>query len=335
MDGRLVMEIPSSQWLNRLHNGIFKSLSSKFMKIRSHNFWVYLLVLSGLAVGQVSWGQSEESARPPNAGGDNPQGLPHSDRERSPGMPHPEGESKGERGDWRSKPPMPGQGLNGERFGGDRDRRGSGGGKSLGGHPPMWGAGFERLSEDQKRRVRDALSKAWGKPEVIGARDRLIEANDMMRRAIHEALMEIDPEIAKILASMKESEGMGGRGEPPRLPPVESPDFPVAALKRLEMELLVFSPPERKEQTRQLLAKMMEMPAVQESVARLKQAPVKDRMRVMEELRRLYREVVGEELKAFRARQNELSVRRQPADIPARTEPAAVNPESPDSPTAR
>lgn len=185
----------------------------------------------------------------------------------------------------------------------------------------MWGEGFERLSEDHKRRVREALATAWGRPEVTDARDRLMEANEVMRRVIHEALLEIDPEIAKILASMKEHEGMGGRGGPPRLPPVESPDFPAAAIKRLEMEMLVFSPPERKEQTRELLARVLAKPAVQEAVTRLKGASIADRMKVMEELRKLYREVVSEEFKALRARHSETGVRRPPSEGEGDSEP--------------
>jgi hypothetical protein len=238
-------------------------------------------------------------------------------------MPPREGGPKGEpreRGDWR-----PGQGPSpeGERFGGDRERRGSGGGKGLGG-PPMWGGGFERLSEDQKRRVREALGKAWGRPEVAEARDRMMEANEAMRRVIHEALLEIDPEIAKILATMHGGEGHGGRGEPPQLPPVESPHFPDAAVKRLEMELLVFSPPERREETRQLLTRVLERPQIQEGVKRLKAAPIGERLRVMEDLRKLYREAVGEELKAFRGRSREPGAKRPPS-----TEPPVSKPDAP------
>jgi hypothetical protein len=66
----------------------------------------------------------------------------------------------------------------------------------------MFGEGFERLTEEQKVRVREALGKAWGRPEVSEARDRMMKANEEMRDAIHAALKEIDPEMAMLLANV-------------------------------------------------------------------------------------------------------------------------------------
>ncbi len=251
-------------------------------------------------------------------------------------LPPPEkaGEGKVER---RERLPMGGLGPPGEWKPGDRERRGPGGSKGMGGPPPMWGAGFERLSEDQKRRVREALGKAWGRPEVAEARDRLMQANETMRKVIHDALMEIDPEIAGVLASMKGPEGRGHGEPPPRLPPVESPEFPGAALKRLEMELLVFSPPERREETRQLLGRVIETPAVKEMVNQFRQAPVEERMQVMENLRRLYRETVGEQLQAYRNRNREPGIKRAPdgkSTPGADSENPASPPAAPAAPSA-
>ena len=298
------------------------------MKKRCSYFWVSLLVVAGWATAQLGWGQSETPPAAVEPAREKPVPPPAVREERLLGMLPREGGPKGEpreRGDWR--PGLgPGPGPEGERFGGDRDRRGSGGGKGMGG-PPMWGGGFERLSEEQKRRVREALGKAWGRPEVAEARERMMEANEAMRRVIHEALLEIDPEIAKILATMHGGEGHGGRGEPPQLPPVESPHFPEAAIKRLEMELLVFSPPERREETRQLLTRVQERPQIQEGVKRLKAAPIGERLRGMEDLRKLYREAVGEELKAFRGRSREPGVKRPPT-MEAPAESPVAKPET-------
>ena len=160
----------------------------------------------------------------------------------------------------------------------------------------MFGDGFERLTEEQKGRVREALGKAWGRPEVSEARDRMMKANEEMRDAIHAALKEIDPEIATLLASMRGPEPWGGRGEMPKMPPAESPDFPGAVVKRLEMELLAFSPPERREEARKLHGRLLEMPEIRVAVEKLNEASVGDRMGAMEILRRVYREGVGREI---------------------------------------
>jgi len=216
-----------------------------------------------------------------------PGDIPEGDEKREappPPPPPPHGPQPSERGDWRPEEER------GDRRGGDRFGPG---GKGPGGRPPMYGEGFERLSEDQKRRVRDALAKAWGRPEVADARDRMMKANEEMREAIHGALKEIDPEIATLLANMRGPEPWGGRGEMPQMPPPESPDFPNAVVKRLEMELLIFSPPDRREEARTLHGTLLGQPEISAAVKKLKEVAVPERMAAMEELRRLYREGVG------------------------------------------
>lgn len=204
----------------------------------------------------------------------------------------PPGEIGKDRPDWRGR-----GGPEGERHNGDR--RGPPG-KSMGGRPPMWGEGFEKLSEDEKRRVREALGKAWGRPEVAAARDRLMAANEEMRRVINTAVMEIDPGVAKILHGIRGPDGFPGRGEPPRLPPVEAEEFPTAVVQRLEAELLLFSPPERRDAARELHARLIAQPAIGEAVVRLKNARPGDRLSAMEDLRKVYREAVSTELRKRR-----------------------------------
>lgn len=210
---------------------------------------------------------------------------------RPPDKPPGEGRDRSE---WRGR-----GGPDGERHGGDR--RGPPG-KSLSGRPPMWGEGFEKLNEQEKTRVREALGKAWGRPEVAAARDKLMAANDEMRRALNAAVQEIDPEAAAILSKMRGPDGHAGpgRGEPPRLPPVESDDFPVAVVKRLETELLIFSPPERRDAARELHARLLAKPAIGEAVRRLNSAATGERIKAMEELRKIYREAVSEEWRKLR-----------------------------------
>jgi hypothetical protein len=164
----------------------------------------------------------------------------------------------------------------------------------------MYGEGFEKLSEDQKRRVREALAKAWGRPEVAEARDRMMKANDDMRDAIHGALKEIDPEIATLLASMRGPESWGGRGELPKMPPPEAPEFPEAVVKRLEMEMLAFTPPERREEARKLHGVLLAQPEISAAVKKLNEVPVPERVMAMEGLRRVYREGVGRHASKFR-----------------------------------
>lgn len=234
-----------------------------------------LLLTGGLFLAGAALGQTEEK---PDAGKLPGEGTP------PPPPPPPSGPNPPGRGDWH-----PGE-ERGDRRGGDRYGPGS---KGPGGRPPMYGEGFEKLSEDQKRRVREALAKAWGRPEVAEARDRMMKANDDMRQAIHGALKEIDPEIATLLASMRGPEPWGGRGEPPRMPPPESPDFPREVVKRLEMELMVFSHPDRREELRKLHGVLLGQPEISAAVKRLNEAPVPERMAAMEALRRVYREGVG------------------------------------------
>jgi hypothetical protein len=228
-------------------------------------------------VGGVVLGQSGEPPRrepPPGEGGAKPPPMMRPPNEGGPPMG---------RGDRR-----PGEDRGDMRGGGDR--------YGPGGRPPMFGDGFERLTEEQKVRVREALGKAWGRPEVSEARDRMMKANEEMRDAIHAALKEIDPEIATLLASMRGPEPWGGRGEMPKMPPAESPEFPGAVVKRLEMELLAFSPPERREEARKLHGRLLEMPEIRVAVEKLNEASVGDRMGAMEILRRVYREGVGREI---------------------------------------
>jgi hypothetical protein len=103
------------------------------------------------------------------------------------------------------------------------------------------------------------------------------------------------------------------------------------------MELMVFSPPERREETRQLLDRVMQTPAVKEMVNQFRQAPVEERMQVMENLRRLYRETVGEQLRAYRNRNREPGSKRAPdgKSAPgAESENPASPPAAPTAPAA-
>jgi hypothetical protein len=162
--------------------------------------------------------------------------------------------------------------------------------------------GFEKLSDEQKQRVRAALGKAWSRPEVSAARDRVMRANEELKRELNKALEEIDPDSAALVASLRPpgGDGHGGRLGPPVLPPPESPDFPDAALRRLELELVTFTSPERRDEMRRLHQKLVGEEPVSEAVRDLRAAPPDRRPRAMEHLRRVYRARLDEVFKARR-----------------------------------
>ncbi|WP_346333666.1 hypothetical protein [Prosthecobacter sp. SYSU 5D2] len=206
---------------------------------------------------------------------------------------------KGERGD---KPPGFGPPRGGER-GGDRggergsDRRS--GMPGYGGRPPMRHDGFDKLPEEEKKRVREALDKVWSRPEVIAAKDKAMRANEEMRDTIRESLGKIDPGAAAILARIEPKDHFDPR-DLPRLPPPDSAEFPDIMVKRLGMELISFSRPERREDTRKLHERVMAQPQVAEAVARVVSTTGEERIQAVQKLRELYREAVGREFHAAR-----------------------------------
>jgi hypothetical protein len=164
--------------------------------------------------------------------------------------------------------------------------------------------GFEHLDEDQKARLREVLSQAWGRPQVSAARDRLMKANEELKRAIHEAVVEIDPEMAEVMKTLKgpsfAGPGGGGRLDGVKLPPAESADFPGAVVRRLEMELVTFSPPERRERVRLLHGVVMQHEEVAAALRELEAGAGRERYALMEKLRAVYRRQVGEEMRKNR-----------------------------------
>src|SRR5690606_1309913 len=85
----------------------------------------------------------------------------------------------------------------------DGERRGPPGMMGgMGGKPPRYD-GFEKLSNEDKAKVRAAFEKAWQRPEVIEARDKAMRANEEMRNTLHSALKDIDPQVVGILEKAK------------------------------------------------------------------------------------------------------------------------------------
>ncbi len=207
---------------------------------------------------------------------------------------------KGERGDKPTPHYGPPKGDRGER--GDRDRGDWRGGMSgFGGRPPMRHDGFDKLPDDEKKRVREALDKVWSRPEVIEAKDKAMRANEEMRDTIRESLKKIDPEAAAILAKIEPKDHFDPR-ELPKLPATDSTDFPRIMVQRLGMELLSFSRPERRDEVRKLHERVVADPKVREAIIRVEGTTGEERVQAVQSLRESYREAVGKEFQAARER---------------------------------
>ncbi|MBL9180148.1 MAG: hypothetical protein JNM65_18950, partial [Verrucomicrobiaceae bacterium] len=89
------------------------------------------------------------------------------------------------------RPPPPGEGAPHRA---DGERRGPPGGPGMmPGKGRQHFGGFEKLSEEERTKVRAAFEKAWKRPEVIESRDKAMQANEEMRERLRKAVQEIDP----------------------------------------------------------------------------------------------------------------------------------------------
>lgn len=205
-------------------------------------------------------------------------------------------------------PPRP-EGPPPHREGGDR--RGPPGGPQggpgmmpgMGGKPRGWD-GFEKLSEEERSKVRAAFDKAWQRPEVIESRDKAMRANEELRERLRKAVEEINPEVAKILEKVKPPFPVDQRGLP-EMPKPESPEFGRMAVMRLAAEMLAMARPERREETRRFHDRIMQMPRLKEAIEKLDQLPPDQRVEAFKRFRETYREVVGQEVSRLRERMGE------------------------------
>lgn len=169
----------------------------------------------------------------------------------------------------------------------------------LGGKPSMRYDGFEKLSEEEKSKVRAAFEKAWQRPEVIEARDKAMRANEEMRNTLHAALKDIDPQVVAILEKIKPPFPMDPRGLP-EMPKPESPEFGRMAVARIGAEMMSVARPERREDTRRFHDRIMQMPRIKDELAKLEQMPPGEKMEGFKHFRDVYRQVAGEEFMKLR-----------------------------------
>lgn len=166
----------------------------------------------------------------------------------------------------------------GEKGPGDRDRDrdrgpGEGGPERRGGRDR--GDMFRNLSESERKQVREAFEKVWVRPEVEAARERLKEANDDYRKVMEAAMMQVDPEVVKLLEK--------SRPKPPPLPDVNDPEFARKVMDRLRFEGL-----HRGDREGRLHERVMGSPAVADLVKRLLEAPPEKRAELWGQLKEAY-----------------------------------------------
>lgn len=224
-----------------------------------------LSVLASLVAAALSAASEPQSPPAPGARG------------ARPPPPHGGGPPRsGDRGEWR-------------------------GGLSGFGRPPMRHDAFDKLPEAEKKRVREALDQVWSRPEVIEARDRALQANEELRDVIRQSLAKNDPEAAAILARVEPKDQFDPR-QLPKLPPPDSAEFPQAMVQRLGMEMLLFSRPDRREETKKFHERLVAQPGIQAAIAALEQARGEARIQALQQLRKLYRDSAVKEFQALRER---------------------------------
>lgn len=154
--------------------------------------------------------------------------------------------------------------------------------------------GIERLPDEEKKRVRAAIDKAWTTPAVQEAKDRYFKANEEFRAAMRQALNEVDPEVVKILEKIKPQQP--DQRSFPKLPPPTDNAFAKVALERLGMELMTFVRPENREKVRAIHVKVMQTPEVKTAVEALLAAPPEKKIEALGKLREVYRQAISKEL---------------------------------------
>ncbi len=245
-------------------NRMIRPISSEVAKCPMHGKLSAMRLLAILSAFTLSAAaQTDERPLPPKNGE----------------PPHRDGERRGD-GEHRGGPPS--------------GMMGGGGGNMM--RPPY---GMEKLSEDEKKLMREAFSKAWSLPEVAAARERALHANEEMRRVLHDAMKQSDPKIAAVLEKMKPPFPIDQQGFP-ELPKPDSPEFAKIASARLGAEMMSVARPGKHEDSRRFHDRIMQLPRIKEAFIKLDQTSPEARMEAFRKLRELYRQIAGEEFAKIR-----------------------------------
>ncbi|MBK8038523.1 MAG: hypothetical protein IPK22_15540 [Verrucomicrobiaceae bacterium] len=174
-------------------------------------------------------------------------------------------------------------------------------GMSGGIRPP---GGFEKLTEEERKLMRDAFEKAWKDPKVIEARDQALRANENVRRVLHEAMSKGDAKVTALLEKMKPPFETDDRGFP-ILPSPDSPNFVNVAVARLSAEMMSVAKPGKQEDSHRLHERIVQHPRMKDALATLIQTPSGERLEYLRKVRDLYKQLVGEEFARFRKAREE------------------------------
>lgn len=165
----------------------------------------------------------------------------------------------------------------------------------------MRDGGFDKLPEADKQRVREAMDKAWRRPEMQAAKDKFMKASEEFRNSLRETLQGIDPDVVKILDKVKPPMPWEMRGPPPP-PKPDDPDFVRRSIARLGFEFIAFGKPEQRDALRKLHERVLLLEPVKASMAKLEAAPVDGRMEALKLLREVYRKEVEREIADYRSK---------------------------------
>lgn len=160
---------------------------------------------------------------------------------------------------------------------------------------------YDKLPEEDKKRIREAMDRVWGRPEVIEARERTLKAHADLRDTIRVSLEKTDPEVAVLLKKIEPEQGFDPRQLPP-MPAVDSAEFAPAVTLRLEMDLLMFAKPDRKEATKLFHQSLMAKPEVQAALKQVQVTRGEERIQAAQKLRQTYREAAYREFQTTRSR---------------------------------
>lgn len=189
------------------------------------------------------------------------------------------------------------------------------------GRPPVRSEEYEKLPEEDRKCVREALDRVWWRPEVMAAREKTMKAHAELRESIRRELEKTDPRAAAILARVEPPMPMGEPGGPP-LPPFDSEEYPREMLSRFGREMMAFAKPERQEDARRFHERIITQPPLQEALAAARAAHGEERIQAIQRMRALYRETAMKEFQ-------QLKERRPPPDKHENDEPGKGQPTRP------
>ena len=176
----------------------------------------------------------------------------------------------------------------------------------------------DRLSDDERKRLREVMGKVWNSDKVKSARDAATEAAKQYRDALHLAAMEADPSIKPLLEKIIEKMG----NLPPMTPfgPGDN-NGPEEArgegggpgrLFGVDPEGMGKLTDEQRGQLRQAFERISSMPLLNEARAAVESANGEGKREAVRKMRRVVREALEKEFPELAKRLNEMRPKRGP-----------------------